>query len=494
MRAARLLFAALLFAALCLPGCGFDAEPPFAGRRIADVAPWQDLGPLTFCEGTARIGPPASGRAGFCGDPARVLKPCVNDGDCRSRERCGCAGCQVALCDSGDECAAFQMCSFSDRRCDRPCDGDSGCAAGETCLPGVGVCRGGCGQDGDCQGGEVCVTGRCEAVVCSGDGDCSDQPACLVQRIAGTLREPSPLVDGPGVVMWVERVTGVGPTRRAAIWRAVSQDGFRFRFDPLRAVIEPQDGDGGRAGAPSVIRHGAGYLAAYANWKGLLRRARSDDGIAFTVDVDPLLAPTAEWEASARCRLRPNGPGVCGLDAPSLAPDPGGPPGALLLYYGTTARAAIGLAESIDGTVFTALPDPVLTPASVADPRLWRDVDAIASPFAEPARSADGTPYLRVYFAARGLESTATLMFGTPVPAVANFSIGEASTLDGRTLVSWPFNPAFDRVHNFLNHTAELDPALIDLRGTRLLYYRGASTDERKPAGLGAAQNPVPVR
>src|SRR5438309_2358475 len=77
----------------------------------------------------------------------------------------------------------------------------------------------------------------------------------------------------------------------------------------------------------------------------------------------------------------------------------------LLLYYGTGDRSAIGLAESSDGTLFAAHPVPVLTPPAVAEPLLWRDVDAIGSPFAEAATTPDGKPFLRVYFCARGRES-----------------------------------------------------------------------------------------
>ena len=81
--------------------------------------------------------------------------------------------------------------------------------------------------------------------------------------------------------------------------------------------------------------------------------------------------------------------------------------------------------------------------------------------------------------------------FGKLVAEAANFSIGEASTLDGRTLVPWPFDPAFDRVVQFVDHTSELDPAVVTVGDARLLYYRGASADESTLENLGVAESPA---
>lgn len=447
-------------------GCGFTGEPPFGGHRTEGVAPFRDLGPLLICDGPVRLGAPISTKGGLCVDPAVALAACASDGDCRSRERCTCAGCQVALCDSVDECRGDQVCTFADRRCDRPCTTDGDCAAGELCLPGAGVCRGGCGGDADCQGGEHCKSGRCAAEACAGPGDCFDQPSCAIQRTPEALGHPSPLADAGGVTLFLERPAG--------IFRATSSDGLRFAIDPAQPLVSPGAGDGGRTGAPSAIRSGAGIVLAFADGNGALRRATSPDGRAFTVDAQPLLTPAGAWDAS-------------GLDAPSLAPSPGG---GLLLYYGTRDRSAIGLAESGDGATFTALAQPVLRPEDVADPMLWRDLDAIAAPFAESAPAPDGSFALRLYFCARGRESGDGVSFGMISPEAANFSIGEASTVDGKTLVPWPYDPAFDRVQNFLVHPSELDPALVTVGDHRLLYYRDANADESKPGGLNAAQNP----
>jgi hypothetical protein len=447
-------------------GCGFTGEPPFAGRRAEGVAPFRDLGPLTICDGAVRAASPSATAGGLCVDPQVPLARCASDADCRSRERCTCAGCQVALCDSVDECRADQVCSFSDRRCDRPCAADGDCAAGELCLPGVGVCRGRCGGDGDCQGGEHCTGGRCASEACAGPGDCTSAPSCAIQRMPEGLAHPSPLAESGGVTLWLERAS--------AIVRATSPDGLRFQLDPAQPLVSPGAGDGGRAGSPSVLRTGAAYLLAFADGNGALRRATSPDGVSFAVDPQPLLTPAGTWDAA-------------GLDAPALAAAPNG---GVLLYYGTRDRAAIGLAESQDGVAFTAAASPLLRPADVADPLLWRDLDAIAAPFAESAPAPDGSFALRLYFCARGRESGDGSRFGATVPEAPNFSIGEAGTIDGPTLVPWPYDPAFDRVQSFLVHPSELDPAVVTVGDHRLLYYRDANPDESKPGGLNAAQNP----
>ncbi len=469
MRARQIFYA---LASIYVVACGFDTPPPFAGARSSDVAPWRDLGPLLFCDGDARIGRPALAQpAGFCGDGARALAACASDADCKSRERCTCAGCQVAVCDFADECAPSQVCN--EGRCDRPCVRDADCAAGESCPAGQGVCRGACGSDGDCQGGEYCASGTCVAAPCSSDGDCLDRPTCAVQRVAGSLHEPSPLADGSGVTVWVERRAPAADAAEfdagASIWRATSSDGLRYRFDPARPLL------GG--GAPSVARSNGGWLMVFTDGKSL-RRATSSDGIAFAADPAPLVAPAA-WDAS-------------GQVAPSLAPAIAGD--GLLLYWAAADGSGIGVADSADGATFTPRANPVLTPAAVADPLLWRDVDAITSPFAEPVVAADGSRALRVYFAARGRESGAAVQFGMPVPEAPNFSVGEAATLDGEKLVPWPFDPVFDRVQNFVVHPAERDPAVVPVGGgRRLLYYRGAAVDGSKGENLGAADNPVPT-
>lgn len=453
-------------------GCGSLGEPLFPERRLADVAPWHDLGPLTICDGSVRLGAADVVPLGACVE--RDAVSCTRDADCASRERCSCGRCLVPLCTLGDECPGGWMCNFAERRCDRSCREDGDCAAGELCAPGEWVCRGRCASANDCQQGELCVEGRCSLRACDEDAACHGRGVCLLERLPARLREPAPLVEDDGVTLWLEQVTNAG----SAIVRARSTDGMNFHLQPALPVIAPRGDDDGRAGAPTVLHlEEGGYVAVYANGRGQLRRASSHDGIEFFVDEEPLLSPTLAWQADR-------------LDGPSLAL---APQGGWLLYFANGTRDAIGLATSPDGGSFSPLPTPVLTTSDVSHVELWRDVDALTSPFAEAARDPDGHTFLRLFFAARGVESGPTIEFGKTIEPVPNFSLGAAATLDGTSLVAWPYNPVFDRIENFVVHASELEPAVITMGDRRLLYYRGAGIDELSRERPSVAESPVPL-
>lgn len=482
-----------------LPACGLLSEPVTPEYRAPDVAPWTELGPVEFCDGTVRLGPPESAPLGLClavpdpsdGPPGTAA--CRTDSDCRGRERCTCGVCQIALCDAPTDCAADgnrpTTCNYTDHRCDRACTTDADCGPGGACQPGTHVCRGRCSTNNDCQSGERCSGGLCAlAPTCRADDDCAPGQHCVLQRTPGDLREPAPLATtstNQPAVLYVERAMASFGAR--SIWRATASDdsGLRYRFDPAAPVLVPDDSDDLRAGAPTVLPPGlsgsAEHLLVYANGRGQLRRAHGD-GIHFTADSQPLLNPSSGWDLS-------------GLDAPALVAASDSPDGAFLLYYATLDGSALGLARSDDGRAFTADAQPVLTPAALTDPDHWRQVDAVASPFVEPVRLAvpgqPGQRALRVYFAARGVETTDALRYGVPSPIPPNWSIGEAGTLDGSTLAHWPYGPIYDRTLDFTVHPSERDPALLPLPdGRRLLYYRAAAADDTHPENLRAAANP----
>jgi hypothetical protein len=137
----------------------------------------------------------------------------------------------------------------------------------------------------------------------------------------------------------------------------------------------------------------------------------------------------------------------------------------------------------------------VLAPAALDDPVLWRGVDVIAAPFAEARVAPDGSSFVRLWFAARGQESGASMQFERVVPTPANFSIGEAAASDGARFQPYPFNPVFDRVVDFLTHPSELDPAVVEWRGEWRLYYRRASADGTRNDNLAVARSPAqPLR
>ena len=451
------LFGALL---LSLAGCGFQGEPPFAGRQVPGVAPWQDIGPITLCDGDARLGPLSFGALGTCDDKAAPA--CATDADCASREGCLCGRCALPVCDSAEECGPGRVCSFDDRVCNRSCASDADCAHGEQCVPGKNVCRGLCATGADCQHGESCdpQSGRCLPESCASDSECAG--SCRLERLPAALAEPSPLVESGGVTMWLERTDPMGAP---AIWRATSADGITFTFDPPHALLS------GRA--PSVLHDPErGYLMLYALGAGSassLALATSSDGVAFTPSAAPVLA---------------------GADQPSLI---AAPMGGLVAYY-LGADGTIGRATSTDGAAFTAAPPAVLTPAAVSDPILWRGVDELASPFAQALTDPSGQPFVRLWFSAHGTESAASQQFGKTLPTPPDFSIGEAASTGGAPFVPYPFDPVFDRVLEFLTHPSELDPAVIALGDSWLLYYRRAAADGSQSENLAVARSPVVPR
>ncbi|MCU1280641.1 MAG: hypothetical protein JWM53_4187 [bacterium] len=450
--------AALIAIAVAVAGCGFERQPPFAGARIPDVGPWQDRGPLTVCTADhARIVAPSLGTAGICA-AAAADSTCSADSDCNRRERCLCGRCAVAVCDSADECGPADgpfVCTFADRRCDRVCAVDGDCGAGERCLAGRHICRGSCATTADCQRGESCQssTGLCISSACTSDADCRGR-ACVVERIGALLAEPSPLVTVAGVELWVERSDGDGVAR---IWHARGADGTRFDLDA--APLFP-------GAAPSVARLADGSFAMIFADGASLFAARSPDGAAWS----------------------PPKPALPNARQPSLVVQPDGTPLVYAVDPDGNLTRFVGNSELVFST-----PQIALSPASTRTP-LWPDVDALASPFAEPYVDADGSARLRLWFAAHGSESAPSSQFGVPTPTPPDYSIGLAVSADGATLVPDAYDPVFDRTTDFINHPSELEPALVSLGDHWLLYYVRAKPDGSGAETLAFAVSPVVPR
>lgn len=447
---ARLAAVAL---ALTVAGCGFERADPFAGTRIADVAPWSDLGPVTICDGAAHLVAPSLGAAGLCASAAAPAS-CASDGDCASRERCVCGSCTVAVCSSADECGPADgpfVCTFADSRCDRPCDSDAACAAGERCLPGLHICRGTCTTSADCQHGESCTSGLCASTSCSGDADCGGR-ACVIQRIAAVVGHPSPLVTTAGVELFFDRTGDDGMT---AIWSAAG-DGTRFTVDHQLF-----------AGAqPSVARLvGGSYAMVFADGARLIA-TRSPD--------------LASWSAPTQA--------LAGASEPSLTVAADGTP----LLYAVDGDGNITRFVGDANLVF-ATPLVALTPATASTP-LWPDIDVLGAPFAEPYVDADGSPRVRLWFAAHGTGTAPSTQFGTPTPTPPDYSIGLAVSSDGATFIPDAYDPVFDRTTDFINHPGELDPAVVAVGDRWLLYYRRAKADGSAAETLAVAASPVVPR
>ncbi len=459
---------ALALTTLALAACGFLPEDDFTGARVGDgIAPWTDLGPAPTCLGNQFLGPPTSSPGGFCYDRNQVEDPCLDDDDCESRETCVCGRCTVAYCTSASDCSGGRSCSFSENRCDTRCADATDCAPGEECFNGA--CRGRCDTDDECQRGEVCSSRNyCVTVDCADDSTCQSTERCHVQRVPRLVLEPFAVAqrESPRLVLYVEVGDAVQPQR--AIWRAVSDDGLRFEFEPARPALE----DAGAARAPSIVRTATEWLLYYESGDGAaIKVARSADGFEFAPGTVVLTGGT----------------GPSAIHAPSavLLPD-----GSVAVYFEIGDGAAIGLATGAPGGMLTTR-GPVLEPREVSVPvtaptaPFWTDVVAVRSPHAAVTEGPGG-PSLRLWFSAFGRESADSEQFGMTVPLPPNFSIGyaRASVDDPGSLVTWPYGPVVDRVDAFLEHKEEMSPGvvqLVDGDGARpgyLLYYVEASADD----------------
>ena len=275
----------------------------------------------------------------------------------------------------------------------------------------------------------------------------------------------------PRLTLYLE-LSSVANHDDRAIYRAVSEDGQRFRVDPAAPVIA----DGGEAHAPSAVRTETGVRIYYEWGYGLeLRVASSTDGIDFGAGETVLAG--------------------AGRHAPSAVLLPGG---SVAVYYQAGEGTAIALATGSPGG---ALADQgaVLRPGDLEDPaasatsQRWENVASVRSPHAAVTIGADG-PALRLWFSAFGRESGDSVQFGEVVPILANYSIGYAvaDLADPGHLTPWPFNPIIDRVTTFLDHGSELGPGVVQVvrDGRRddgyLLYHVDATAQSAAgPFALG---------
>ncbi len=434
---------AISLLSLLLCACGFLRESPFSGRRSAQVAPFEDLGPLEICDGPVALSSSTIAPTGWCVvDP---VKKCDRDSDCQSREHCQCSECRIAPCTSNAACRKNEKCSFDDGRCDRVCQIDADCSQTEYCVPVQNICRAHCKSASDCQYGEQCrvASGECVAIVCSDDSVCAVGASCTLLLEPASLAHPAPLVEHEQVTLWLER--------DGAVWRAQSRDGEKFSLEPRHALLS--------GGAPAIA-FGDRYTLLFAN-AGDLYRADSADGIAF--------------------------------DAPRLAIADASLPSLLLQGDGLIAYLLQGgeVVRYVDSGGGWSRAQSVLTPSTVTDPTYWRSVDALGAIFVEHAQDGAGADLTRLWFSAHGQESESSMQFGAPVPTPPDFSVGLATSTDGNTFSLYPYNPIFDRTLEFLDHPSELDPAVIEFQGRRLLYYRRAAPDGSGNENLAVAQSPM---
>ncbi|MFT3772075.1 MAG: hypothetical protein QM820_42255 [Minicystis sp.] len=165
-------------------------------------------------------------------------------------------------------------------------------------------------------------------------------------------------------------------------------------FDRSATVVLTADApwEGGVVSAPAVVRVD-GALWLYYAAAGGIGLARGDaQGMAFTKEAGPVLAPAASgWEAGSV----PKSPGVVRLDD-----------GTFRLFYEVAladGSSAIGEASSKDGSSFDRIGDaPALSPSRGASDAGDAPYDGagVGGPFPMLADSGAGEPILRVYYGA----------------------------------------------------------------------------------------------
>ena len=224
---------------------------------------------------------------------------------------------------------------------------------------------------------------------------------------------------------------------------------------------------GTSAGAPSVLIDGDRLDMYFALGEGsaIAHAASTDGGRTFAVDAAPVLVPESSWE---------NG----WVGSPSVVLFQG----ETLLFYEGGPRAGVGLARVSGGVATRVGSGPVLTPAAIEDPLLWRDVTQVGAPYAVVAGDV-----LRVYFTGRGVTGSDAIVADAAVPADPCDSIGLVASFDGVTFTPYPAGPVLARVDNLREYLGEREAAvqLLPGGGATIVFV---STDATGTIESGLAQ------
>lgn len=452
----------LAIAVVLVAACGLGPSPDPARASGTGIAPWTDRGPVTVCDGSQVLAPPASQPGGLCASASASPTSCTASSDCRDREACVCGRCTIAFCAVSSDCEAPRICNFSQQRCDLPCSMDADCGDAEDCISSV--CRGRCATDADCQRGEHCDSGHvCSSTDCSDATSCRTGDACDLQRTPRQVLEPAPIADGDRIVLYLDLADPATPEARA-IWRATSRDGSHFTLDPGAPILADA-----RAPSPVVTPNGA--IDLVVETAAGIAVASSSDGITFgtptVVLAGDLHAPTAVHTGDQ-----------------------------VVVYYETMGAIGMATGSASDTAVLVdhglvLAPTDVVVGDGTPGTAFWVDIATLTSPHAILSGPV-GAQTMHLWFAGFGQESSVGTRFGTPAEIPANFSIGFAAAdpaLPGE-LYPWPYGPVADRVEAFLDHREELGPAVVERegamdRGDRFLLYYVAATPATGATGAG---------
>ncbi|WP_437803439.1 hypothetical protein [Sorangium sp. So ce693] len=189
-----------------------------------------------------------------------------------------------------------------------------------------------------------------------------------------------------------------------AVVRYDAADGRSFERSSATVLAPELPWEGGTVAAPSAVLV-RGEIWLYYAAAGGIGLARSADGLAFTREPAPVLAPAADGDGWERGAI-PRSPGVVRL-----------PDGSLRMFYevaGEAGASFLGEARSDDGLVWERVGGgPALEPASIVGAGAPEgagapaaegepfDSAAVSDPAPALAVSATGRPLLRVYYAGR---------------------------------------------------------------------------------------------
>lgn len=476
--------------ALTSSGCGLLPQPETDGLRVDDgVAPWLDIGAVSFCIDGRRLLSTVE-RAGTCRADEQVPAACETDDDCDSPEACVCGQCIVELCEFASDCREGLICAGTPRRCQPRCEADTDCGAFGVCNGGA--CETACYTQSDCPTGELCLVGRCAAIGCGPSGpNCFDGETCALQAVEGSTAgastttssalAPGTLGEPADLVVYASLTS---PELPEGIYRfdSTSSTGRLFESPSTTPLVSTQPGE--TLANPAAVTHDGRvslFFEVATGGGSTIGRAISVDGgqtfSAPTTAITPI-----GWTGSVA-----RAPSATYLEAEGRV---------LLAYEGGPGLGIAIVTEQADGS-FVAASAPTLTPrdfddcvgatpcAPPGDRSSWVSLTAIGAPHIVAFTSQTGRRLIRLYVEGMGTAGPAETGGSFDVPtssvgyAVAPFSGLEAPLVFDVSAS----NPTFGRVQNFAP-LEERDPSPVELRDGWWMYYSDGES-------FRVARNPV---
>lgn len=436
----------------CLSACGFapsDAPEPFPSDGIGA---FEESAPIEVCLGTARIVAPAlaTGATAVCVPSGQEKRACAENKECTGLEKCICGRCIVEPCQGGAACVDGEVCRG--KRCTQSCAIDADCPSKERCISGG--CAKTCNGHGDCHYGERCdsLDDVCVVALCGSGGTCGAGAECEAVAEIGELREPSYL--GGETIAFV--VFHSGDEQSLHHVTIVSPNAWRMNPEP--AFVLPGETI---VGAPSIVRRGESIelYAAVGNPSRIVRAKSMNEGLTFTLDMDPVLVASEAWE-----NLSVGSPSVFDFH------------GTTYLLYEGGQRSGIGLARLTTTGAERTSPNPILSAQNVEDPIFWRQISNVGAPHAIVTQDA-----VRILFTARGIEGFSATSGETKLPPETNDSIGLSASTDLKTFSLYPAGPLYARVVNLRAYLGEAEASMRLLpTGAEMVFVSSDAAGDAK--------------